>query len=74
MRKQFRGALTVLLHDLEELNNHFRHGANQNLALSALFGVVHGLQEERRPRISKKTLKKCKFPYCRKRRAIDKRR
>lgn len=47
----------MLLHDLEELNNHFRHGANQNLALSALFGVVHGLQEERRPRISKKTLK-----------------
>ena len=42
---EVRAGLTVLLHDLEELNDHLRHGAHQNLALAPLLGVVHGLRE-----------------------------
>lgn len=42
--------LTVLLHDLKELDHDFGNGAHKNLALSTLFGVVHSLQ-----RFGKKT-------------------
>ena len=41
------GKRTVLLHDLEELDHHLRHGAHQHLALAALLGVVHRLRRGR---------------------------
>lgn len=31
---------TVLLHNLQKLDNHFRTWADEHLTLSALFGVV----------------------------------
>ena len=34
---------TVLLHDLQELDDHLGHRAHQHLTLSTLFGVVHRL-------------------------------
>jgi len=35
--------VTVFLHDLEEFDHHLGHGAHKNLALAALFSVVHRL-------------------------------
>ena len=33
----------MLLHDLQELDDHLGHRAHQHLTLSTLFGVVHRL-------------------------------
>lgn len=36
--------LTVLHHDLQELDNHFGRGSDQDLSLATLLCVVHGLE------------------------------
>ena len=47
----------MLLHDLQELDDHLGHRAHQHLTLSTLFGVVHRLysshtQRERERKVS----------------------
>jgi len=44
--------ITILLHDLQELNHHLRRRADHNLSLSALLGVGDGLQAIRKGRHS----------------------
>lgn len=38
------GGLTVLLHDLQEASNDLRSGADHDLTLASLLGVVHALE------------------------------
>ena len=40
----------MLLHDLQELDDHLGHRAHQHLTLSTLFGVVHRLYSSHRER------------------------
>lgn len=37
-------SLTVTLHDLQELDDDFRAGANHDLAVAILLGVVHRVE------------------------------
>lgn len=41
---EFLSKHTVLLHDLQELDNDFRAGADENLTLAALLSIVNCLK------------------------------